>query len=251
MDITVNGLNESYNTLTLLAGTLNRDQQELSLWQLGFIDLAGKMLKDTSYNLKNTPQGIDVAFFTKAKNQAIARGAKLPVDEAQEAVEAKLAIIVVNKLKPLTKQYLLHLFQEARKYAPTVSNNLDQTLPSEREINDPLKNAAYSKIKLKIEKVQGLYQHLIDNTSFSDRVSHFQGALIACQNDLQEQRDPSWKRYFRACVTTLLILITGVVPGILGLAVYSSATKRSSFFQSCGADFANDASYYTAAAQRP
>ena len=113
-------------------------------------------------------------------------------------------------------------------------------MPDEFTINQPVEREAYRKIKNKIEKVRDLYEGLNQNLPCRQRVEYFKSRLKDYEQDLQMHRDPAWMIYCRVCVAVLALIATGIVPGLVGLALHYGITGRSSFFQSRGADYVQD-----------
>ena len=214
-------LSNTYTTLIELTGTLQYSKAQLEELQDGLLSVASKVLKHHPSALYRRPEGISERFYSLVSKQD------------------KLHAIVVHQLKPLTQHYLSHLLQEARLYTPLLSDDLD-VLPKEETINAPIQRQAYKKIKTKIEHVRLLYEGLNDPLPCRQRIEQFKCRLKACENDLQLHRDPSWIIYCRVCIAALAILVTGVVPGLLGLGMYYGLTGRLSFFQSRGADYIQD-----------
>jgi hypothetical protein len=66
--------------------------------------------------------------------------------------------------------------------------------------------------------------------------------LHELQGNIEQHRDPQWKRYVRNCLVVAGILLTGVVPGLLMLALYSdTGNNRSAFFwRSKGENLVNE-----------
>lgn len=91
--------------------------------------------------------------------------------------------------------------------------------------------------------VKELKNILIDeNRHPSERVEAFDKALHQQEKTLKTFNDPTWQWYCKVCFAALVIACTGVIPGLVGLAVYSKASGRSPLFftKSEGENFTAD-----------
>ena len=157
----------------------------------------------------------------KEKNELKIQNEKLNSKE-----EATCALLIHQKLKPLTEHYLHHLLVEAQNYLPTLDQtNYQQTLPASDKAGEE-----YVKIKNKFDKVQALYCQLNDKNVVmpSQRLEKFSALLkeYTDNEDLTYHRDPFWKAYFKSCLAVIAVIATGIIPGML----YFSVTGTSPLF---------------------
>ena len=157
----------------------------------------------------------------KEKNELKIQNEKLNSKE-----EATCALLIHQKLKPLTEHYLHHLLVEAQNYLPTLDQtNYQQTLPASDKAGEE-----YVKIKNKFDKVQALYCQLNDKNVVmpSQRLEKFSALLKEYKDneDLTYHRDPFWKAYFKSCLAVIAVIATGIIPGML----YFSVTGTSPLF---------------------
>ena len=257
-------LHQAYPELNPLVGEkkLTIDPQQLRFHRQNLILLAARILKEKNYNLRLAPTGISESFYQLIKQEAIVLGAPDPAVEDLNALnellksekEQACGTIIHQKLKPLTTDYMAHLLTQAKKYYPEVTVNEEAKLP-DAVINNPSAQKAYNDIKNKFNNVQGLYQQLTANQVAlpSKRIENFSQALHTCEADLKLHRDPFWKAYFKSCLAVLAIVATGIIPGLICLAAYSTLTGKSPLFfsQSVGATFVEKANRCAAEVEGP
>lgn len=144
---------------------------------------------------------------------------------------------IEQELIPLTKQYLSHLKKQADLIDPCYINN--------RETNQATRGTPeLESIGEKYFKLKDAMRHLTDIESIpipSQRVSRFTDDLSRINNTLKAHRDPEWVRYFKACMVTIAVICTGIIPGLIALSAYATYTKSSPLFftQSHGARYLN------------
>lgn len=137
-------------------------------------------------------------------------------------------LILINKrLRPLTKNYLKHLKDEEAK--------IKTQLVKSPANGDYL--IALDKVEKKIGYVETLLEHLSKKPANvlikpSEQVKNFFELLNTAEEELKLHRDPAWRRYVITTVTVASILITGILPGLIALAIYASVggPGRSSMF---------------------
>jgi hypothetical protein len=165
------------------------------------------------------------------KNQTISR--------LQLKEERDKASLIQDKLLPLTNKYLNHLLGEALKYNPDLSPNIDG-LPALPDLSSA-KKEAYEKVRSKYNLVLSLkntLKYTENNPLPSERVAGFSEALIAA-NTLKTHRDSMFHRYMIACFSILGIVLTGIVPGVASLLIYSAVKGKGvlSFFNTRGEEY--------------
>jgi hypothetical protein len=160
--------------------------------------------------------------------------------------EIDCGFLIHHKLLPLTITYLHRILASAAQYVVIKDrNDSSQDLPSTVTHLSPGEQHAYEKIKLKFERAKHLHS-VLTNTEMvlpSQRLATFKTQLETYQGELKQHMDPDWKVYFKSCMAILGILLTGIVPVVLGLIAYSQATGRSPLFfaQSVGERYLEDA----------
>ncbi|MFA6301982.1 MAG: hypothetical protein WC627_02475 [Legionella sp.] len=163
--------------------------------------------------------------------------------------EQKSNILIQEQLIPLTKNYLKHLYLEAKntlkKSGVALNTNQQARLPT---FKNKLKNPTeYNKILNKHRIVFNLLQNLTDSTKVplpSARINLFAQALELndAKSKINKHRDADWVRYSKNCFVVLSLLITGLVPGLIALGAYSIYTNKSPllFFQSQGGQYTDE-----------
>ncbi|USQ14063.1 hypothetical protein J2N86_01635 [Legionella lytica] len=132
--------------------------------------------------------------------------------------EAKNLLLISQKLRPLTEDYL-------RKLENSTSDE----------------NGTRSK---KIEHLNALLESLNDTVTHpkpSKRVKEFYDKLKVATQELDKHRDKDWIRYVKNTVIASAILVTAVLPGLLFLLAYVKITGNSPYFwASQGSSFVNE-----------
>jgi hypothetical protein len=135
--------------------------------------------------------------------------------------ELPAARVKFGKLIPLTNSYLKHLKKQASE------------LQGEPRIA----------IDKKIELVTKLDNCLDQSIPDSQIIKQFFTLLNESEKQLVQHRDPTWQRYVRNVLIAGAILITGILPGLLALAIYvnvrDSDEKSYRFWQSAGENIVN------------
>lgn len=122
----------------------------------------------------------------------------------------------IDSLALLTEDYLLHLSEAVRQSY--------QNMPTEWEgilkyrFGEGVKND--DPLKEKFEIVQGLYQTLTEKAlAPSQRLKAFKEQLEKADTVISKHRDPLWRQFVKDALAILAILITGIVPGMIYLAI--------------------------------
>ncbi len=121
--------------------------------------------------------------------------------------EANSLLLIVNKLRPLTVEYLQRL---------------------ERSTED--KKGTRAK---KIRHLNSLLESLNDTVNMhepSKRVTEFYDKLEAATKDLDTHRDNDWLIFVRNIVIVSAILASAVIPGLVFLMAYVKFTGNSAYF---------------------
>lgn len=275
-----NELKYIHTVLSPLLGTtksLNFTQAQITLQCKGLKEMAGTLLYAKKHDLRVKPDSVSEEFFTIAKKKAINLGAPSPearnladrqrdleasrlelaaraeiiagqtallterdskISALQTDEEVRNAFLIQSKLIPLTRNYMEYLLAQAQRYSPAVTQRLVQNLP------DIAGNDAYNKIKTKYENAHRLYQKLTAEEGLlpSTRLENFTRELTNCQRELKSP-DRDWVTFSKACAAVLAIVATGIIPGLLALAAYSTTTGNSPrfFSRSNGGKFAEEA----------
>jgi hypothetical protein len=275
-----NELKYIHTVLSPLLGTtksLNFTQAQITLQCKGLKEMAGTLLHAKKHDLRVKPDSVSEEFFTIAKKKAINLGApspeartladrqrdleasRLELAARAEAIAAQTALLterdskisalesdeevrnaflIKDKLVPLTRNYMEYLLTQAQRYSPAVTQRLMQNLP------DIEGNDAYNKIKTKYDNARRLYQKLTAEQGLlpSTRLENFTRELTDCQRELKSP-DRDWVTFSKACAAVLAIVATGIIPGLLALAAYSTTTGNSPrfFSRSNGGKFAEEA----------
>ena len=173
--------------------------------------------------------------FTKTKTHEIPVAPEIPVanDNFKNATppvntefEKQNLALITDKLAPLTKKYLMHL------------NN------SYVNCSGRAKELADTKITIVIKLLDNLREDTQQNLKPSERVKNFFKELDRAESKLQEHRDPAWKRYATNALICAGILISGILPGLVALAVYANTGEKEgksmSFWTSHGKNVVNE-----------
>ncbi|KTD74568.1 hypothetical protein [Legionella tucsonensis] len=142
--------------------------------------------------------------------------------------EAEYLLLINKKLIPLTNEYLALLKSQ-------LSNR-----PTELEHDDEIEKED-KKINFKIQKVNRLLTVLQNKENFPHpqmRLRSFYKNLDTIEAELKKHRDADWERYCQNALIAAGILLSGIVPGLIALAIYThvgySSTKSLYFWQSSG-----------------
>ncbi|BCA94840.1 hypothetical protein TUM19329_12010 [Legionella antarctica] len=154
--------------------------------------------------------------------------------------EWKCQSIIIDKLTPLTKDYLLHLAAEIQKsIAPELdADDLSGFITQVKRIQVWPQDKASKILKEKFDAVSGLYMTLHDETILkpSEKITKFYGQLNDANEVLKKHRDPNWQNFANAAVV-LGIVLTGVLPGLTVLGVMALCGKSPKFWESAGHTF--------------
>jgi hypothetical protein len=160
--------------------------------------------------------------------------------------ELQCQLLVKTKLLPLTQEYLIHLAKEIERIVDIdVSINKENIPGIINEVSTAKQwpqDESTKLLKNKFDKVAELYNHLQDQSieKPSDKITGYYTKLNDANEVFKQHQDPKWQRYVTNTVAVIGIILTGVLPGLIALAVISSATGRSpKFWQSRGEDFAD------------
>ncbi len=252
LHITARGLQDNIPRLQALIGmtSLANKAADLTAYSTALIKAAGLILKVNQTDLATPPPMLDGSFFQMIKAEAIALGAKSPeicsLEERQAETiqtlssintalktphEAHCICLIEGKLNPLTTAYLRHLRDKANQLTSVHRSDDIDTLIEEVIFEDPKSQDAYNNIREKFSTIFNAHQTLQFSQDLpSARFTQFLQVLTDKEATLKLHRDPAWKAYFKACLAVVSILVTGVVPGIVGLAVYTLSTKKSPWF---------------------
>ena len=158
--------------------------------------------------------------------------------------ELQCQLLVKTKLIPLTQEYLIHLANEIKhSVKPDLvinKHNLSHVIEEIQNIDEWPKNESSSILKKKFEAVNGLYEHLNDQSikKPSDKIVGFYSQLNHANEDIKKHKDPKWQRYIANTAAVLGIVLTGILPGLAALAIFSAVTGNSpKFWQSKGQSF--------------
>lgn len=159
-------------------------------------------------------------------------------------IELQCQLLVINKLIPLTKEYLLHLAKDIQKtVAPELkitNKNIPALIQNTLMINNWPQDESSKLLKQKFEVVAQLYNHLNDQQvkTPSEKVTGYYRKLNEANEVLEQHKDPKWQRYLSNAVAVVGIILTGVLPGLAALAIMSAVSGRSpKFWQSQGKVF--------------
>ncbi|MBL7479245.1 hypothetical protein [Legionella bononiensis] len=158
--------------------------------------------------------------------------------------ELQCQLLVKTKLIPLTQEYLIHLATEIKQTVnPDLvinKQNLSNVIEEIHKINVWPEKESTSILKKKFDIVSGLYEHLNDQSikKPSDKVVEFYTKLNDANEDIKQHKDPKWQRYIANTAAVLGIILTGILPGLAVLAIFSAVTGNSpKFWQSKGQSF--------------
>lgn len=155
--------------------------------------------------------------------------------------EISSANLIETQLIPLTRDYLNHLIEEARKINPSVTEKNYQNLPPFTGASSD--KAMYEKIVTKYELTKSMEDILSNKNDFplpSTRITKFTEELNKNNKKLGEHRDPDWKRYAKTCLIAIGVICTGIIPGIIALVAYSCYKEKASplfFTNSTGKEY--------------
>lgn len=143
-----------------------------------------------------------------------------PFNETDAAIEEKYRLLIHTKLLPLIGTYFYHL------------------------VNDPIDR--HVDVKTKKDIARQLVRCLVDDYAndldikASQRVYNFYRTLDAGVLKLQAHRDHEWILFVRNTLIVAGILLTGILPGLIALAVYANTgiteMKSCLFWRSKGAN---------------
>lgn len=160
--------------------------------------------------------------------------------------ELQCQLLIKTKLLPLTQEYLIHLAKEIERIVDIDVGINKENIPGIiNEVNTVKQwpqDESTKLLKNKFDKVAELYNHLQDQSieKPSDKITGYYTKLNDANEVFKQHKDPKWQRYITNTVAVIGIILTGVLPGLIALAVISSATGRSpKFWQSRGEDFAD------------
>ncbi|WP_133130387.1 hypothetical protein [Legionella yabuuchiae] len=157
--------------------------------------------------------------------------------------ETRCGALIHDKLLVLTEQYLHHLWLKAKKFNSSLPANPDFKQPLPDIAADASQADCYNKIKEKFDAVYNMKLGL-ENVDLkpSERIQNFMTSLRDNEVRLKTHRDASWKQFVKSSLAVIAIIITGIIPGLIGLGAYSLATGRSPLFfaQSKGKHFVED-----------
>ena len=144
------------------------------------------------------------------------------IDELSNGVHVRhqneCLALITGKLVPLTEKYLAHLkSQKTGSLSPKACSLIDE----------------------KITSVETLMDCLVNKTTHalpSNRLALFANELMRKDSVIRAHRDGPWTRYLRNVLVVGGILLTGVVPGLAALAIYTAVSDRQSmlFWRSHG-----------------
>lgn len=150
------------------------------------------------------------------------------IEQLTSEKEQEYAALIQVKLLPLTNDYLNHLFSSAKKYNQDLGEMNDLLLPNLDDSHSPETREHYQAIQNKFALVQALKNHLKDTTNHplpSHRVHNFKTDLEQAEA-LTVHRDAKWKRYAASCSAALAIIVTGIIPGLITLLIYSKVSGK-------------------------
>ncbi|KTD50881.1 hypothetical protein Lqua_1108 [Legionella quateirensis] len=140
--------------------------------------------------------------------------------------------LIETKLIPLTKGYLDHLLKEAQKLNPSIKDKTSYDNLPELSGNESDKQK-YLMIGKKFTISKNLLNQLEDKESIplpSERITQFAQTLKSNNAQLKQHRDSEWTQFFKNCMVSIGIICTGIIPGLIALAAYSSYTGKSPLF---------------------
>ena len=140
--------------------------------------------------------------------------------------------LIETKLIPLTKGYLDHLLNEAKRLNSSININTSYDILPELSGNESDKQK-YVMIAKKFTISKNLLNQLEDKDSIplpSERITQFAQMLKNNNAQLKQHRDSEWTQFFKNCMVSIGIICTGIIPGLIALAAYSSYTGKSPLF---------------------
>ncbi len=166
------------------------------------------------------------------------------IDFDDNDMECKFKEIVTYKLRPMTKDYLLHLAKEIKqKIDPNLDINTYTKLAENVSAIRQWPNDEGSRILWqKFEAVSALNEILVSKSKPSERVAQFYKKLIDSDKALSEHRDSAWKRYTANTLIVLSIIVTGIISGLIVLGVVALTGNSPKFWQPSGQTFFQRAS---------
>lgn len=207
------------------AGTFAELVERYAIENYGIIDRAkenqatlandNKQLHAANEQLQNEKLGVEHQLdIQNEANAVLGRQLQEKAEENQDLQnalndeeEAKILLLISEKLRPLTEGYL-------RKLENSTSD----------------KDGARG---IKIEHLNALLESLNNKVAKpkpSDRVNEFYGKLEIATKQLDQHRDQDWIRYVKNTVIASAILVTAVFPGLLFLIAYAKLTGNSPYF---------------------
>jgi hypothetical protein len=157
--------------------------------------------------------------------------------------ELRYQWLIRTKLTPITRNYLVHLAYEIKKtVAPdlVITNNTYTLIAEINSISAWPHNEQSRKLSQKFDAVSTLYDILEDKNKRKSRekIVNFYHKLDELNQSITMHRDIKWQRYTRNIAITLSIISTGILPGLVMLALFSAASNRSlKYWQSQGVTF--------------
>ncbi|MBL7479244.1 hypothetical protein [Legionella bononiensis] len=140
--------------------------------------------------------------------------------------------LIETKLIPLTKGYLDHLLNEAKRLNPSINAKTSYDILPDLS-GDESDQQKYLMIANKYTISKNLLNQLEDKDAIplpSDRITQFAQTLKNNNAQLKQHRDSEWMQFFKNCMVSIGIICTGIIPGLIALAAYSSYTGKSPLF---------------------
>ncbi|WP_058528424.1 hypothetical protein, partial [Legionella londiniensis] len=162
--------------------------------------------------------------------------------QAADPRESKANLVIQEKLIPATLQYLQHLWEKAKKYNPGINTTSLEVLPDAQGLSED-NTRAYKLVKQKHDLVLGMYNELQNqDKSPLEKITQFKTSLNQANAALKQHRDSAWITFSKTCLAAIAIIITGIVPGLVALGIYSMKTGQSPllFSQSKGHHYINE-----------
>lgn len=179
------------------------------------LENANRQLHDTKEQLQREKLDVEHQLNIQTETNAnVERQLQKEIKEKQDfqdalnsEEEAKCLLLISQKLRPMTEEYLQKL-----------KNSSSNEKGSRAEKIDHLK-----------ELLQSLDNKVKEPTP-SKRVGDFYNKLHTATDALNQHRDKEWIRYVKYTVIAGAILATAVFPGLLCLMVYAKYTGNSPYF---------------------
>ncbi|MFA5960249.1 MAG: hypothetical protein WC785_07010 [Tatlockia sp.] len=154
--------------------------------------------------------------------------------------------LVSTRLRPLTKDYLIHLYNALHPKNKLKKEMSDQAIL--KRINQAnIPENADQLLHAKLTQISALYTILTPteaenpHLNYSDRITHFYKELRAHQTAITIHRNPIGDAFLTA-VIAVGILVSGVLPGLGVLALVTAISGKSfNFWESGGQTFFNKA----------